>query len=85
MDGGFLPAIIQRFTEDFPRAVLNVLHSNIVNQHYESLRNRDVELALGRLPSPMTEPDLVAETLFDEPMLVAAGQTAASQSGEMSR
>ena len=73
MDGGFLPAIIERFTEEFPRAVLNVLHSNIVNQHYESLRNRDVELALGRLPSPMTEPDLVAETLFDEPMLVAAG------------
>jgi DNA-binding transcriptional LysR family regulator len=73
MDAGFLPAIIERFSEEFPRVALHVLHSNIVNRHYETLRNREVEFALGRLPVPMTESDLVAETLFDEPMLVAAG------------
>src|SRR5882672_2775971 len=37
------------------------------------LRDRKVELVLGRLPATMTEPDLVAETLFDEPNVVVAG------------
>ena len=35
--------------------------------------DRKVELVLGRLPTTMTEPDLVAETLFDEPGVVVAG------------
>jgi DNA-binding transcriptional LysR family regulator len=73
MDGGLLPAIIERFADEYPRVVLHVIHSNIVLQQYDSLRNRDVELVLGRLPTTMTEPDLIAETLFDEPMLVVAG------------
>src|SRR3954471_17814211 len=67
MDGGLLPAIIERFADEYPRVVLHVIHSNIVLQQYGSLRNRDVELVLGRLPTKMIEPDLVAETLFDEP------------------
>src|SRR5882672_4642759 len=37
------------------------------------LRDRKVELVLGRLPATMTEPDLVAEPLFDEPNVVVAG------------
>jgi DNA-binding transcriptional LysR family regulator len=73
MDAGFLPAIIESFAEAFPRAALQVRHSNIVNRQYDALRDREVELALGRLPVAMTEPDLVAEVLFDEPLLVAAG------------
>jgi DNA-binding transcriptional LysR family regulator len=72
-DGGFVPAIIERFSQDFPRAVLHVLHENIAIQQYHNLRNRKVELVLGRLPTTMTEPDLVAEPLFDEPHVVAAG------------
>ena len=73
VDGGFVPAIIERFSQDFPRAVLHVLHENIAIQQYDNLRNRRAELVLGRLPTTMTEPDLVAEPLFDEPHVVAAG------------
>ena len=73
VDAGFVPAIIERFAVDFPRAVLHVLHENIAIQQYDNLRNRKVELVLGRLPATMTEPDLVAEPLFDEPHVVAAG------------
>jgi DNA-binding transcriptional LysR family regulator len=72
-DAGLLPAVIERFSQDFPRAVVHVLPENIAIQQYDNLRDRKVELVLGRLPATMTEPDLVAETLFDEPMLVAAG------------
>jgi DNA-binding transcriptional LysR family regulator len=73
VDAGLLPAVIERFSRDFPRAVLHVLPENIATQQYDNLRNRNVELVLGRLPVTMNEPDLVAETLFDEPNVVAAG------------
>jgi DNA-binding transcriptional LysR family regulator len=73
VDGGFVPAIIERFSQEFPRVVLHVLHENIAVQQYDNLRTRKAELVLGRLPATMTEPDLVAEPLFDEPHVVAAG------------
>ena len=73
VDAGLLPAVIERFSQDFPRAVLHALPENIATQRYDNLRDRNVELVLGRLPITMTEPDLVAEPLFDEPNVVAAG------------
>ena len=73
VDAGLLPAILERFSRDFPRAVLHVMHEDIATQQYDNLRNRDVELVLGRLPATMNEPDLVAEPLFDEPNVVVAG------------
>jgi DNA-binding transcriptional LysR family regulator len=72
-DAGLLPAIIEQFSQEFPRAVLHVLHENIAIQQYHNLRNRKAELVFGRLPATMTEPDLVAEPLFDEPNVVVAG------------
>lgn len=72
-DAGLLPAILQRFSQDFPRAVVHVLPENIAIQQYDNLRGRKVELVFGRLPATMNEPDLVTETLFDEPNVVVAG------------
>jgi DNA-binding transcriptional LysR family regulator len=72
-DAGLLPAILQRFSQDFPRAAVHVLPENIAIQQYDNLRDRKVELVFGRLPATMNEPDLVAETLFDEPNVVVAG------------
>ena len=73
VDAGLLPAILEQFSQDFPRAVLHVMHEDIATQQYDNLRNRNVELVLGRLPVTMREPDLVAEPLFDEPNVVVAG------------
>jgi DNA-binding transcriptional LysR family regulator len=72
-DAGLLPAIIARFSQDFPRAVVHVLPENIAIQQYDNLRDRKVELVFGRLPATVSEPDLVAEPLFDEPNVVVAG------------
>ena len=73
VDAGLLPAVIERFSQDFPRAALHVLPENIATQQYDNLRHRNVELVLGRLPVTMNEPDLIAEPLFNEPNVVAAG------------
>jgi DNA-binding transcriptional LysR family regulator len=61
------------FSHDFPRAVLYVLHEDIAVQQFDNLRNRKAEVVFGRIPTTMTEPDLVAEPLFDDPPVVAAG------------
>jgi DNA-binding transcriptional LysR family regulator len=74
-DAGVLPAIIERFSKEYPRAAINVLPENIAIQQYDNLRERKVELMFGRLPTTMNEPDLVTETLFDEPNIVGAGFT----------
>lgn len=73
VDAGLLPAVIERFSKDFPKALLHVLHEDIATLQYDNLRNRSVELVLGRLPTAMNESDLVTETLFHEPNVVAAG------------
>jgi DNA-binding transcriptional LysR family regulator len=73
VDAGLLPVVIERFAKDFPRAALHVLPENIATQQYDNLRQRNVELVLGRLPATMNEPDLLAETLYNEPNVVAAG------------
>jgi DNA-binding transcriptional LysR family regulator len=75
VDAGLLPAILVQFSQEYPRAVLHVLHEDISTQQYANLRNRKAELMLGRLPATMLEPNLVAETLFDEPNVVVAGIT----------
>jgi DNA-binding transcriptional LysR family regulator len=73
VDAGLLPAVIEQFSKDFPKAVLHVVAENIATQQYDNLRNRNVELVLGRLPATMNEPDLVTETLYHEPNVVVAG------------
>jgi DNA-binding transcriptional LysR family regulator len=72
-DAGLLPAVVERFSQEFPRAVIHVLPENIAFEQYDNLRNRNVELVFGRLPAMMAESDLIAETLFDEPTVVVAG------------
>jgi DNA-binding transcriptional LysR family regulator len=72
-DAGLLPAIIEVFSQEYPRALLHVLHEDIATQQFDNLRLRKAELVFGRLPATMTEPDLVAEPLFDDPNVVIAG------------
>jgi DNA-binding transcriptional LysR family regulator len=72
-DAGLLPAIIDSFSQEFPRAVLHVLHEDIATQQFDNLRGRRAELVFGRLPAAIADADLVAETLFDDPNVVIAG------------
>jgi DNA-binding transcriptional LysR family regulator len=40
---------------------------------FQELRERNVDLLIGRMPQPFVEDDLTAEILFDEPFLAVAG------------
>src|SRR6266567_3723411 len=75
MAAGFLPAIAERLLRQHPGVALHAIHADTATLEYRELRERNVELLLGRIRIPFAEDDLSAETLFDEQMLVAAGVT----------
>lgn len=70
---GLMPAIVERFSRRYPGIRLHVVLANIAMLQFQELRERNVDLLIGRMPQPFVEDDLTAEILFDEPFLAVAG------------
>jgi DNA-binding transcriptional LysR family regulator len=70
---GLLPVIIDRMSRQHPRILFHVTRIPTDMQQYQALRDRQVELLIGRLPRPMWDRDVEVNVLFGEPILVAAG------------
>jgi DNA-binding transcriptional LysR family regulator len=70
---GFLPAVIKQFTEEQPRVRLHVTQAVMNTTHYRDLRERSIDLLLGRIPAPFGESDLEAEIVYDDQVVVVAG------------
>jgi DNA-binding transcriptional LysR family regulator len=73
MAAGLLPAIIDRFSRLYPRVALTVAQAVFATMQYRELRERSVDLLLGRSYAPFAEADLESEVLFDDPSVVLAG------------
>jgi DNA-binding transcriptional LysR family regulator len=73
MLAGLVPTVIDRLSRQYPRIVFQVIRAPTDYQQYRPLRERDVELIVGRLPSAGMQDDLAVEILFNEPLLVGAG------------
>jgi DNA-binding transcriptional LysR family regulator len=71
---GFLPAVIERFSREQPRVRLDVAQAVMNTQHYRELRERSIDLLLGRIPTPFDEDDLEAEVVYDDQVVVVAGR-----------
>jgi DNA-binding transcriptional LysR family regulator len=71
---GLLPAIIRRLHRQYPKLLFHVTQATSGPALYRELRERNVELILGRTAVPLAEPDLVVERLMDEPLVVVAGR-----------
>lgn len=70
---GLLPAVVERFTDDYPRMVLRVAQAQTVTLEFRELRERHVDLMIGRIGRPFVEEGLEAEILFEEPLRIVAG------------
>jgi len=75
MTAGLVSAVIHRLSRQFPRLTFNVLQARTLPLQYRDLRERTVDLVLGRLPSAVVDEDLNGEILFEDPILVVAGIT----------
>src|SRR5712691_5778136 len=71
---GLLPAVIERFSRAYPRVRLDVAQAVMSTLHYRELRERSVDLLLGRIPTPFAEDDLQADVVYDDQVVVVAGR-----------
>jgi DNA-binding transcriptional LysR family regulator len=71
MSAGLLPAIMERLAQRSPRVVVHVVQSNTVTQEFRELRERNVDLMLGRV-SGEPDDDLATEVLYRDRMFVVA-------------
>jgi DNA-binding transcriptional LysR family regulator len=70
---GFIQAVADRFMRQYPKIVLDVVQADTVPAKYRELREREIDLVIGRIPAPLEEHDLLVENMFDEPLFVVAG------------
>jgi DNA-binding transcriptional LysR family regulator len=70
--GGFMSAIVQSLSERHPRLAIHVVETTTTaaSPSFRELRNREVDVILGRLSNPVIEDDLNVETLLDEAIVV---------------
>jgi DNA-binding transcriptional LysR family regulator len=75
LTAGFLPAIIDRMSRGHPQIAFHVVHADSATTEFRELRERHVDLMLGRIMEPglTLDDELHAEILFKEQYLVVAG------------
>jgi DNA-binding transcriptional LysR family regulator len=69
---GFVPAIIERINRRHPRVLFHVVQADFDTMLRE-LRAREIDLVIGRPAAPISEEDLDAKVLFNDPHFVVAG------------
>jgi DNA-binding transcriptional LysR family regulator len=73
MVAGLLPAVIDRLSRRYPRIVVRVIQVSTPILEFRELQERNVDLALVRIPASFAADDLDIEALFDDPQRVVVG------------
>jgi DNA-binding transcriptional LysR family regulator len=75
ISGGILSAVIGHLAEAYPRLVVHVVEANTAAMTFQELRDRSLDLMLGRVAGPVQDDDIATETLYEEAIVVAAGRS----------
>jgi DNA-binding transcriptional LysR family regulator len=70
--GGLLPTVFGPLRRQHPGIAIHVISLSTTSQRYHGLRERRVDLALGRMAGPI-EDDIAAEILFYDRIVVVVG------------
>jgi DNA-binding transcriptional LysR family regulator len=73
---GLLPAVVDRFSQRYPRVAVSIRAADELAPEYRALRDRTVDLVVGRGADDTRNDDLNAEVLYYERMFVATGGNA---------
>src|SRR5262245_3932227 len=72
--GGFVPATIQRLARNSPKVIVYATEVNPSDLDFSKLRDRKVDLMLGRLKEAPFDDELRTEILFEETLSVVVGE-----------
>ena len=70
---GFVPEMIDQFSRKYPRVHVLVVNTQTATQEFRELRERSVDLLLGRLHGPVADDEIDAEVLWQDQYFVVAG------------
>jgi DNA-binding transcriptional LysR family regulator len=73
LTAGLLPAAIDRISRRYPRIVFRMVQLQPALLEFRELRERNVDLAVARIPRSFVDDDLDIEILFDDPEVVVVG------------
>src|SRR6266566_3619806 len=69
---GLLPAIIERLSRCYPKIIVHADYAEHATMEFRELRDRSVDLIIGRISEPFAHEDLDAEALYEEQYHVVA-------------
>ena len=70
---GLVPAVIERLSRRYPGLAVHVVSAQPGEQEFRELRERSVDLLLGRLFRPVTADDVAVDQVCDDAFHVVAG------------
>src|SRR6266436_4977175 len=73
LTAGFIPEVIDQFSRKYPRVLVHVDVAPLAAQEFRELRERTVDLSLGRILKPVADDEIDAEILFQDEYFVVAG------------
>jgi len=73
LTAGFLPEVIDQFSRKYPRVLVHVVNTTAATQEFHELRERTVDLLLGRILRPVADDEIDAQVLFQDDYFVVAG------------
>ena len=73
MCAGVLPAIIAHMSRRYPKIIFEAVQLSFAPLQFRELRERTIDLVLGRIPWPLEQGDLDGTVLLDEGIHIVAG------------
>src|SRR4030095_3338527 len=72
LTAAFVPQVIDQFSREYSRVLVHVVNTTAATQEFHELRERTVDLLLGRILRPVADDEIDAEFLFQAPYYVVA-------------
>jgi DNA-binding transcriptional LysR family regulator len=72
LSAGFVSVVVDRFSQEYPKAALHVVSADLVTLQYRELSQRKVELAFVPMPGQLPEQEASTEMLLDDRNVILA-------------
>ena len=73
LSAGMVAAIIERLGHDYPKIRVHVIQANTASLEFRGLRDRSLDLMIGRIPRDLHADDMNLQILFEDNNFVVAG------------